>query len=51
VTPFLLEAVNRLTGGSSLDANLALLERNAGLAGAIATILSAGRRTVSVGGT
>lgn len=51
VTPFLLDAVNRLTGGSSLDANLALLERNARLAGAIAAILSAGRRSVSAGGT
>lgn len=51
VTPFLLEAVNRLTGGSSLDANVALLEGNAGLAGAIATIVSAGRRSVSGDGT
>jgi pseudouridine-5'-phosphate glycosidase len=41
VTPFLLAAVTRLTGGSSLDANLALLEQNAGLAGAIATICCA----------
>jgi pseudouridine-5'-phosphate glycosidase len=40
VTPFLLEAVNRLTHGSSLDANIALLEQNAALAGAIATLLS-----------
>ena len=40
VTPFLLGAVTRLTGGSSLDANLALLERNAELAGAIATMCS-----------
>jgi pseudouridine-5'-phosphate glycosidase len=38
VTPFLLGAVTRLTGGSSLAANLALLEQNAGLAGGIATI-------------
>lgn len=38
VTPFLLAAVTRLTGGSSLDANLALLERNARLAGEIATV-------------
>src|SRR5215831_5918673 len=38
VTPFLLAAVTRLTGGSSLDANLALLEQNAALAGALATI-------------
>jgi pseudouridylate synthase len=38
VTPFLLEAVMRLTEGRSLDANLALLEQNAALAGAIATM-------------
>jgi pseudouridylate synthase len=42
VTPFLLAAVTRLTGGSSLDANLALLERNAGLAAELATIRSGG---------
>jgi pseudouridine-5'-phosphate glycosidase len=41
VTPFLLEAVTRLTGGSSLDANLALLEQNAALAGSLATICCA----------
>jgi pseudouridine-5'-phosphate glycosidase len=41
VTPFLLAAVTRLTGGSSLDANLALLEQNASLAGSLATICSA----------
>jgi pseudouridylate synthase len=40
VTPFLLGAVTRLTGGSSLNANIALLERNAALAGAIATMCS-----------
>lgn len=40
VTPFLLAAVTRLTDGGSLDANLALLEQNAALAGAIATICS-----------
>jgi pseudouridine-5'-phosphate glycosidase len=38
VTPYLLGAVTRLTKGTSLDANLALLEQNAALAGAIATI-------------
>ncbi|HEY9230337.1 MAG TPA: pseudouridine-5'-phosphate glycosidase [Gemmatimonadaceae bacterium] len=43
VTPYLLEAVTRLTGGSSLDANIALLEQNAALAGAIATMCSGGR--------
>ncbi|HEY4305301.1 MAG TPA: pseudouridine-5'-phosphate glycosidase [Gemmatimonadaceae bacterium] len=35
VTPYLLGAVTRLTGGSSLAANLALLEQNASLAGHI----------------
>jgi len=44
VTPFLLDAVTRSTGGSSLDVNLALLEQNAALAGAIATICCAGVR-------
>jgi pseudouridine-5'-phosphate glycosidase len=38
LTPFLLAAVTRLTGGSSLLANLALLERNASLAGDIARV-------------
>lgn len=38
VTPFLLAAVTRLTGGSSLTANLALLENNASLAGDIARV-------------
>jgi pseudouridine-5'-phosphate glycosidase len=38
VTPYLLAAVTRLTGGSSLVANLALLEQNAALAAEIATI-------------
>jgi pseudouridine-5'-phosphate glycosidase len=37
LTPYLLAAVTRLTKGSSLDANLALLEQNAALAGEIAT--------------
>lgn len=43
VTPYLLAAVNRLTKGGSLAANLALLEQNAALAGEIAT-MCAGRR-------
>jgi pseudouridylate synthase len=42
VTPYLLAAVNRLTNGGSLAANLALLEQNAALAGEIAT-MCAGR--------
>jgi pseudouridine-5'-phosphate glycosidase len=36
VTPFLLEAVDRLTNGRSLEANLSLLEANAALAADIA---------------
>jgi pseudouridylate synthase len=36
LTPFLLAAVAEETGGRSLDANLALLEGNAALAGAVA---------------
>jgi pseudouridine-5'-phosphate glycosidase len=42
VTPYLLAAVMRLTGGRSLDANLALLEQNAALAGEIATMCCPG---------
>ncbi|NUP55126.1 MAG: pseudouridine-5'-phosphate glycosidase [Gemmatimonadaceae bacterium] len=40
VTPFLLAAVERATGGRSLRTNLGLLEENAALAGAIAVALS-----------
>ena len=40
VTPFLLAAVERATGGASLRANLALLEANAALAADIAVALS-----------
>jgi pseudouridine-5'-phosphate glycosidase len=40
VTPFLLAAVERATGGRSLDANLGLLEENAFLAGAVAVELA-----------
>ncbi|HVE78518.1 MAG TPA: pseudouridine-5'-phosphate glycosidase [Gemmatimonadaceae bacterium] len=39
VTPFLLAAVERETGGRSLAANLALLERNAALAAEIAVAI------------
>jgi pseudouridylate synthase len=39
LTPFLLSAVERATGGQSLRTNLALLEENAFLAGAIAVEL------------
>jgi len=41
VTPFLLAAVERATGGRSLTANLALLEANAALAADIAVSLAA----------
>jgi pseudouridylate synthase len=41
VTPFLLDAVGRATHGRALEANLALLERNAGVAGEIAAALAA----------
>jgi pseudouridine-5'-phosphate glycosidase len=41
VTPFLLEAVARVTGGRARDANVALLERNAAVAGEIAAALAA----------
>jgi len=40
VTPFLLAAVERATGGKSLETNLALLEANAALAADIAVALS-----------
>ena len=42
-TPFLLAALAELTGGRSLEANLALLEDNARVAGRIAAALSATR--------
>jgi pseudouridine-5'-phosphate glycosidase len=44
VTPHLLAAVERATGGRSLGANLALLEANARLAGEIAAALGAPAR-------
>jgi pseudouridine-5'-phosphate glycosidase len=40
LTPFLLEAVARVTGGASRAANLALLEHNAGVAGEVAAALA-----------
>jgi pseudouridine-5'-phosphate glycosidase len=42
VTPYLLAAVERATGGRSLRTNLGLLEENASLAGAIAMALTKG---------
>jgi pseudouridine-5'-phosphate glycosidase len=44
VTPFLLARVSELTGGASLNANLALLRNNARLAAEVARALNAGRR-------
>jgi pseudouridine-5'-phosphate glycosidase len=41
LTPFLLEAVSRLTNRRSLDVNLELLENNAALAADIACSLAA----------
>jgi pseudouridine-5'-phosphate glycosidase len=43
VTPYLLAAVERATGGRSLDANLLLLERNARLAAEIAVAIARDR--------
>ena len=40
VTPFLLERMRQLTGGASVEANRALLESNARLAGALAVEMS-----------
>jgi pseudouridine-5'-phosphate glycosidase len=40
VTPYLLQRVSQLTGGSSLRTNLALLKNNALIAGQIASRLS-----------
>jgi pseudouridine-5'-phosphate glycosidase len=40
VTPYLLEKMNELTGGASLQANLALLLNNASVAGQIARALA-----------
>ncbi len=45
VTPFLLEAVLRATGGQSLAANLGLLEHNAALAAQIAVAHAEGVKT------
>ena len=41
VTPFLLAALSKATGGRTQTANLALLERNALLAGELACALAA----------
>ena len=41
-TPFLLSALSELTGGRSLEANLALLEDNARVAGEVAASIASG---------
>ncbi len=41
LTPYLLSCLNEITGGRSLDVNIALLEQNARIAARIATALSA----------
>ena len=48
VTPYLLAEMERVTGGRSLGANLALLERNAALAAEIARELSEERSRAAV---
>lgn len=40
ITPFMLERVKELTGGSSLEANIALVKNNARLGAEIAVALS-----------
>ena len=42
VTPFLLDRIARASGGRAVEANLALLANNAGVAAAIAVALTAG---------
>jgi pseudouridylate synthase len=48
VTPYLLERVNQLTGGRSLQTNLALLHNNARLAAQIALALQESQGLVSI---
>jgi pseudouridine-5'-phosphate glycosidase len=45
LTPFLLTCLGEETGGRSLEANLALLEANAGLAGDVAVAFATGARS------
>jgi len=47
-TPFLLSALAELTGGRSLEANLALLEDNARVAAEVAVALAARGRSPAV---
>ena len=49
LTPYLLDAVRDATGGRSVEVNLALLERNAALAGKIAAALAREGRVPQVG--
>lgn len=42
ITPYLLKRLSELSGGKTLNANIALLENNAAVAGAIAVALSGG---------
>ena len=44
LTPFLLQRINELTSGKSMNANLALLLNNARLAAQIARALAASQR-------
>jgi pseudouridylate synthase len=45
VTPFLLDHIQRVTGGASLDANVAAVTGNVALAGEIAVALASDRRS------
>ncbi|KAG7199334.1 hypothetical protein KM043_018181 [Ampulex compressa] len=49
VTPFLLQELNKITGGRSLDSNMALVENNAKVATEIALNVYAQQETVSPG--
>jgi pseudouridine-5'-phosphate glycosidase len=46
LTPFLLDCIRRITGGKSLEANIALMYNNARLASEIACALSADREAI-----
>lgn len=41
ITPFLLHRINQLTGGASLEANIALIKHNAAVGSRIAAALAA----------
>jgi pseudouridine-5'-phosphate glycosidase len=40
ITPFLLQRINELTGGASLEANVALIKHNASVGSRIAVALA-----------